>query len=213
LLLRVPERAALVVAPTSVGFNWLREAERFAPGLEMRAFWGKGNIGMLEGLVPGTVVVTSYDRVVRYGEELARNRFATLLLDEAQALKNPATLRARAVFALDAEVCVALTGTPIENRTGEIGSLFHAIAPGLLGSADPFQDRFARPIERDGDTGQRAVLARLVAPFVLRRLKHDVEKGLPARTEVRLDIELSPEAGPIIPGWAPAAWCLDLAPT
>jgi len=191
LLRRASLGPAMVVAPTSVGFNWVREAERFAPELSLRLFRGKGHEDLLTGLGPGDVVVTSYDLVGRYLDRLAGQHFSTLVLDEAQAIKNPDTQRAQAVFALSAGFRVALTGTPLENRTGELWSLFRAVAPGLLGSARSFRDRFALPIERDGDGAARARLARLVRPFILRRLKAVVAPELPPRTEVRVDVPLS----------------------
>jgi SNF2 family DNA or RNA helicase len=160
---RAERGPALVIAPTSVGFNWLREADRFAPSLAVRAFRGKGDEGVLAQLDVGAVVVTSYDLLARYSELLGQVRWSTLVLDEAQAIKNPDTRRARAAFALQAEFRLALTGTPVENRTGELWSLFNAVAPGLLGSAAHFRERFAVPIERGGDVERRALLARSLA--------------------------------------------------
>ena len=192
LLHRVKSGPALVVAPTSVGFNWIREAERFAPTLSVRLFRGRHHLDQLGGLRQGDVIVTSYELVARYAEDLAAVSFGTMVLDEAQAIKNPMTKRAKAIFGLDAEVRVALTGTPVENHTGELWSLFHAIAPGLLGSANQFRDRFVGPIERDRSTRHRALLSRIVRPFILRRLKSEVARELPPRTDVRLDVDLSP---------------------
>ena len=192
MLHRKVDGPQLVVAPTSLGFNWEREAERFAPELRVSLFRGAQHVGMLEGdLGPGDVVVTSYDLVARYSTALKERRWVTVVLDEAQAIKNPETLRARAVFGLDAGFIVALTGTPIENRTGEIWSLFRAIAPGLLGGKKGFRESFAVPIERLGRADAREALASLVRPFVLRRLKRDVAKELPPRTDVRVDVDLS----------------------
>ncbi|GMU42005.1 MAG: hypothetical protein AMXMBFR23_28710 [Chloroflexota bacterium] len=185
---------ALVIAPTSVGFNWLREAARFAPGLRVAPLRGRADLDHLEdigqGSAPG-VVVTSYDLAVRYGDVLSAIRWATVVLDEAQAIKNPATQRAKAVFDLASEFTLALSGTPIENHTGELWSLFQAIGPGLLGSQADFAKRFQVPVERHKDPRVRRALARLVRPFTLRRLKSEVAQELPPRTEVRLDVDLS----------------------
>ncbi|TNF26326.1 MAG: DEAD/DEAH box helicase, partial [Deltaproteobacteria bacterium] len=182
----------LVIAPTSLGFNWEREAERFAPSLKVSLFRGAQHVGLFEQeLGAGDVVVTSYDLAARYITDLKARRWATVILDEAQAIKNPETQRSRAVFALDAEFVLALTGTPVENRTGEIWSLFRAIAPGLLGGKKAFRESFAVPIERLGRNTAREALAMTVRPFVLRRLKREVAKELPPRTDVRLDVDLS----------------------
>jgi hypothetical protein len=191
LAARAGEGPALVVAPTSVGFNWQRECERFAPGLRPLAFRGKADLEVFEKLGAGTVLITSYDLVVRYGEPFTDVAWGTLVLDEAQAAKNPETRRARAVQALSAGFRLALTGTPVENRTIELWSLFQAVTPGLLGAQGAFRERFVVPIERDGDAERRALLASLVRPFILRRLKTDVAKELPPRTEVDLRVELS----------------------
>ncbi|MBM4319062.1 MAG: DEAD/DEAH box helicase, partial [Deltaproteobacteria bacterium] len=184
---------ALVVAPTTVVLNWQREAERFTPALRVRVLRGQAQLQLLDGLGPGDVVVTTYGLTTRYQDRLKALPFSTLVLDEAQAIKNPETQRARAVFHLQAPCRVALTGTPVENRAGELWSLFHAIAPGLLGSAESFRERFALPIERDRDQAAQELLARMIRPFVLRRLKAQVAPELPPRTEVRIDVELSRE--------------------
>jgi len=182
----------LVVAPTSLGFNWEREAERFAPDLRIQLFRGAQHQEMLTAeLGADDVIVTSYDLAARYVDALKERTWKTVVLDEAQAIKNPETQRARAIFALDAEFVLALTGTPTENRTGEIWSLFRAIAPGLLGGKKAFRDNFAVPIERLGRVSAREALASLVQPFVLRRLKREVATELPPRTDVRLDVDLS----------------------
>jgi superfamily II DNA or RNA helicase len=182
---------ALVVAPTSVGFNWVRECERFTPKLRPILFRGKAHLDRLADLGPGDLVVTSYDLLVRYEEPIGALPLATLILDEAQAIKNADTRRAQVAHRLQADFRVALTGTPVENRAGELWSIFRAVVPGLLGTAADFRERFALPIERDSNSDARATLARLVRPFVLRRLKRNVERELPERTDVTMVIPLS----------------------
>ena len=105
-------------------------------------------------------------------------------MDEAQAVKNATTERAKALRALDAEWRLALTGTPVENHLGEIWSVLRVISPGLLGSWEQFRGRFAVPIEKFGDDARRKALAALLRPFVLRRTKAEVARELPARTEI-----------------------------
>ena len=189
MLHRSKEGPALVVAPTSLGFNWAREAERFAPSLRVRITRSGTELAELGAVGPGDVVITSYGLVARHVERLAAVAWGTLVVDEAQTVKNAATLRARTLRELTAGFCLALTGTPVENRASELWSLFRLVAPGLLGSEAGFREDFAAPIER-GDEVARAGLAALIAPFVLRRLKRDVAQDLPPRTEVELEVVL-----------------------
>ncbi len=181
LLSRATLGPALVIAPTSVGPNWLREAERFAGGLRARLYRGPGRAALLAEVGPGDLLVTSYALAVRDAAALGQVRFATLVLDEAQAIKNALTRRARAIAGLDAELRVALTGTPVENHLGELWSLMRVLTPGLLGSWEHFRDRFATPIERGKDPASpRRALAAGAALFLLRRTKAEVGAGAPA---------------------------------
>jgi superfamily II DNA or RNA helicase len=183
LLERKEQGPALVVAPTSLGYNWLDEAARFAPGLSVKLYRGKERASLLEALGPGSVLVTSYDIATRDVEALADIDFATLVLDEAQNVKNALTGRAKAIRKLRARWRVALTGTPLENRLAELWGLFDALEPGLLGGWEEFSRRFARPIEVEGDRGRLDALSGLIRPFVLRRTKREVLPELPPRTE------------------------------
>lgn len=193
LVHRAPLGPALVVAPTSVVANWLSEAARFAPELKVRLYRGGGREAALRGLGPGDLVVTSYAIATMDGEALARVPFGSLVLDEAQAVKNASTERAKALRALDARWRLALTGTPIENHLGEIWSVLRVVSPGLLGSWEEFRARFSMPIEKFGDDARRKALAALLRPFVLRRTKAEVARDLPARTELVRVVRLSPE--------------------
>ncbi len=149
----------------------------------MTAYRGKGRAAQLEGLGAAAVLVTSYDVVLRDQAALAGQRFATLVLDEAQAIKNAAAKRAGAVHALSAEFRVALTGTPIENHLSELWSILHAVQPGLLGPARHFRWAYAKPIEQHGDPVALERLKQRVRPFLLRRKKSEVEAELPPRTD------------------------------
>ena len=191
LLRRASHGPALVVAPTSVGLNWVRETGRFASDLRTRLFRSKTDYPLLDGLDPGDVLITSYDLVRRHIEAFSGVQWSTVVLDEAQAIKNPGSARARAITDLNSDFTLALTGTPLENRTGELWSLFRCIVPGLLGSRKAFHQDFAVPIERDADVVQRDHLSRLIRPFVLRRLKAAVAPELPKRTEVNVEVQLS----------------------
>ena len=193
LLLRAEQGPALVIAPSSVGSVWLTEAARFAPSLLLRHYHGPGRHGLLAGLGPGGLLVTSYDVMARDVEALADIAFATVVLDEAQYVKNARSKRARAVRRLQAGFRLAMTGTPLENHLGELWSVFRSVDAGLLGSWEYFRDRFAAPIERDHDPRRRDELARLLRPFLLRRTKAQVAPELPPRTEVIRPVEMKAE--------------------
>jgi superfamily II DNA or RNA helicase len=190
LLHRAPEGPSLVVAPTSVLSVWADEIARWAPTLRVRAFSGPRRAGAIEGLAAYDVVLTSYAILPIDADALAAVRFVVAVLDEAQAIKNPDTARARAASALQADQRVVTTGTPIENRLADLWSLFRFLNPGLLGSATAFEEQLARPIERERSRLARDRLRRLVAPFLLRRTKSEVLTELPPRTETALSIEL-----------------------
>jgi hypothetical protein len=193
LLLRRAELGpALVIAPTSVVANWVEECAKFAPSLQPHVYRGPGRAALLQGLGQGSLLVTSYAIAVRDAEALAAIPFSTLIVDEAQAVKNALTQRFRAIRDLQADFRVALTGTPIENHLGELWAIFRLVTPGLLGSWEQFRQRFAVPIERHHDRTRQAALARAVRPFLLRRTKAEVAPELPARTEMNQTIELGP---------------------
>ena len=190
---RAAQGPALVVAPSSLLFNWRDETRRFVPSLDVRSYRGGSRARQLDGLGAGVVVLATYDIVARDSALLAQTRWSTLVLDEAQAIKNPATQRAQAVFGLPADARVALSGTPIENRLEELWSLFEAVCPGLLGPRAAFREDFVTPIEGDQDHERQAALARIIRPFVLRRLKREVASELPAREMVVRRIPAAPE--------------------
>ena len=182
---------ALVVAPTSLGANWLAEASRFAPGLEVALYRGSQRSRMLERLGPGRVLVTSYDLLRRDADALAKAGFHTVVYDEAQALKNPASQTARRAATVRGDFCLALSGTPVENRTEELWSLFRVLVPGLLGSLAGFRRSLGARAD-GGSADAQGEVASLVGPFLLRRTKAEVATDLPARTELIHRVELSP---------------------
>ena len=192
LLRRADQGPALVVAPTSVVANWAAECARFAPGLEVRVYRGRERGALLQGLGERKLLVTSYAIAVRDAETLGAIPFATLIVDEAQSVKNALTLRFRAIRDLRADFRVALTGTPIENHLGELWAIFRLVTPGLLGSWEQFRERFAVPIERHHERARQTALARVVRPFILRRTKAEVAPELPPRTEMNQVVELGP---------------------
>ncbi|MEL7335298.1 MAG: DEAD/DEAH box helicase, partial [Planctomycetota bacterium] len=141
---------------------------------------------------PGSLVICSYGLALRDADALASVAWNTLVLDEAQAIKNSRSKTSRAIGQIDADWTVALTGTPVENHLGELWSLFSVVSPGVFGGWDGFRKRFAAPIERDGDAVVRQSLADRLKPFVLRRTKSEVLTELPPRTEMNLYVDLSP---------------------
>ncbi|KQQ88554.1 DEAD/DEAH box helicase [Massilia sp. Leaf139] len=197
ILLRAPNGPTLVVAPTSVCTNWIAEAERFAPTLRVKLFGPGDRATMIEEAGAYDVIVASYGLLQLEAPLFAKKRWHTIVMDEAQSFKNAATRRSQAVMALQGDFKMVATGTPLENHLGELWNLFRFINPGLLGTADQFQLRFAGPIEKAQDkraeSAARARLKRLTQPFILRRTKSQVLSELPPRTEIVLPVELSAE--------------------
>ncbi len=192
-LSRTASGPILVVAPTSVCPNWIDEARRFAPTLNPVLF-GRGNREeMLENAAPFDMVVCSYGLLHQEVDSPSKVHWSMIALDEAQAIKNRETMRSRAAMRLVGDFRIITTGTPIENHLGELHNLFSFINPGLLGSADSFAEQFASPIHQTGDHEAKARLKRLIQPFILRRTKSAVLDELPARTEVTLRVEMSPD--------------------
>lgn len=189
LLERAPGGPQLVVAPTSVALNWLSEAARFAPTLRVRPYQ---QFRSLVDLGPFDLVVVSYGLLQLDADAFAAVDWRSVVLDEAQAIKNAGTKRSQAVMSLNAGFRLAASGTPVENHLGELWNLFRFLNPGLLGSQERFQQRFSNPIER-GDKNARAALKALIQPFILRRTKSQVLHELPPRTEITRKVPLSAE--------------------
>ena len=192
ILDRAKEGPALVIAPTSVGFNWMREVEKFAPELTASLYRETDRADFLESVGPNQIVVCSYGLALRDADKLAKVEWGTLVLDEAQAIKNSRSKTSMAIATIPSKWTVALTGTPVENHLGELWSLFHVVSPGVLGGWDQFRNRFAGPIEKENDNDRKSALRSRLTPFILRRTKGEVLKDLPARTEMNLVVELSP---------------------
>lgn len=190
---RAPNGPALVVAPTSVCANWIDEARRFAPTLTALEFGSGNRQEMLRNVKPFDLVVCSYGLLHQESDALAEVHWDTVVLDEAQAIKNRDTLRSRAAMRLLGDFRMITTATPVENHLGELWNLFHFINPGLLGSVESFGESFARPIQVEGSSGARDRLKRLTGPFILRRTKSEVLDELPAKTEITQRIEMTRE--------------------
>lgn len=191
LLARAPQGPALVVAPTSLTGNWFNEGQRFAPALNL-CLYSEGDDdrrkAMVRGARAGDVIVVSYALMLQASEIFVGRRWHTVVVDEAQAIKNASAKRSQAVFELEAAFRLALSGTPIENRLTELWSILQFCNAGLLGSAPRFNERFVVPIERERNRDAQRTLRRLIAPFILRRTKSQVLDELPPRTELQLAV-------------------------
>jgi non-specific serine/threonine protein kinase len=184
---------SLLVVPASLLGNWQSEAARFAPDLNLlvahpsetpRPELDKLAKAPVRHLANIDLVITTYSMVARL-EWLAKSEWSWVVLDEAQAIKNPGARQTKAVKSLRGTTRVALTGTPVENRLGDLWSIFDFINPGLLGSANRFRD-FSKTLEKR-EHARYAPLRRLVSPYILRRMKTDpgIAPELPAKTEMR----------------------------
>ncbi|MBU0499116.1 MAG: DEAD/DEAH box helicase [Gammaproteobacteria bacterium] len=181
---------ALVVAPTSLLPNWRAEARRFAPDLSVLVLHGPQRKELFPEIPAHDLIVTSYPLLARDWEELGQYAFSTLILDEAQWIKNPQSQTGVAARAIQAENRICLTGTPLENHLGELWSLFDFLMPGFLGSQGLFRRRVRDPVEKWGDDDMARRLARRIRPFLLRRTKEQVLAELPPKTEIERPLSL-----------------------
>ncbi|MDX2505829.1 MAG: DEAD/DEAH box helicase [Gammaproteobacteria bacterium] len=197
ILTRAAQGPTLVIAPTSVCFNWIDEIRRFTPTLKVKHFGFGDRQKMLDEAEAMDVIICSYGLLQAQSEKLTQVLWHTIIADEAQAFKNTHTKRSRAMMSLQGDYIMILTGTPIENHLGEFWNLFRFINPGLLGSLEGFNKQFAAVIENNPgkDVAKEASqrLKNLIQPFILRRMKTDVLTELPSRTEITLHIVLSAE--------------------
>ena len=179
------KKPSLIVCPASLVYNWESEMEKFAPSLKVRLITGNAS-DRREAVRTGKdwdVLVTSYD-LLRRDLELYRDmEFRYQIIDEAQYIKNAGTMNAKAVKAVKAASRFALTGTPIENRLGELWSIFDYLMPGFLFSYQRFKKEYELPVVRDDDRDALERLHSLIGPFILRRLKGQVLKELPEKLE------------------------------
>ncbi len=182
----------LIVAPTSVVPNWLREIERFGPALSTALWHGAGRKEQMDDLESANVIITSYALLRRDIDLLKKLDLDYAILDEAQNIKNPMSATAAAARDLNAKHRLALTGTPIENRLSEIWSIFDFVSPGLLGPLAKFEERYGKPIDQ-GDSKAAARLRASIHPFILRRTKNEVAKDLPPKIEIDKVVDLPPD--------------------
>jgi SNF2 family DNA or RNA helicase len=188
-------RISLVVCPSSLVLNWESEIERFAPSLKTIAVIGTmaERVEILNNLDNFDVCITSYDLLKRDIEIYQQKKFYYQIIDEAQYIKNHNTQNAKSVKLINGVQRFALTGTPIENSLAEIWSIYDFLMPGYLYSYNKFRQKYELPIVRSKDEKALDGLKRLVSPFILRRLKRDVLKELPDKTESIMYAKLEDE--------------------
>jgi len=192
----------LIVAPTSVVFNWMNEAERFAPSLKILNHTGNERIKESHiHFEEYDAVLTSYAILLRDFDLFLARQFNYVILDESQKIKNPASKSAKLVKELKARHRLCLTGTPVENSLNELWSQMSFVNPGLFGSLNKFQEAFVKPVQKENDKDSATFLKRTIYPFVLRRTKEVVAKELPPKTEIIHYCEMEPEQEKIYALW------------
>ena len=180
----------LIVAPTSLMANWASEAAAFVPDFKVLTFQGPARLERLGEFDTADVILTTYPLLSRDKALLMDRGWSTVILDEAQSIKNAASGVSRLVRELHCDNRFCLTGTPLENHLGEIWSLMTFLMPGLLGTIDQFNKRWRTPIEKHGDAERGGILARKLRPFILRRTKSEVATELPPRSLIEERITL-----------------------
>jgi SNF2 family DNA or RNA helicase len=184
------DRPSLVIAPTSLMYNWRMEAERFTPNLRVLVLHGTERKRHFKHLNEYDLLLTTYPLLPRDIQALLAQEYHYVILDEAQNIKNPKAQASKIVRQLNARHRLCLTGTPMENHLGEIWSLFDFLMPKLLGDEKQFRRLFRTPIEKHADQKRQHSLNTRIAPFLLRRSKQEVVKELPPKTEIIQNIEL-----------------------
>lgn len=178
------KKSILIIAPTSLIYNWASEIEKFTPSLTYKIVHGaKDEREKMIKEAEEDIIITSYALIRRDEVHYREKAFMSIILDEAQHIKNDGSVGAKAVKRLKANHKFALTGTPVENHLGEFWSIFDFVLPGHLGTRLRFRTNFEKPIVQDGNQEQAASLLKLIDPFILRRLKKDVLDELPEKME------------------------------
>ncbi len=187
---RGEKRPVLLVCPTSVVQNWVREAARFTPALKALVHHGteRGRAAAFaRSARTHALVVTSYGLLHRDLDAIRKVRWAGVVLDEAHNIKNPETRQSKAARSVPSDYRIALTGTPVENHVGDLWALMEFLNPGLLGTQTAFRRDFYLPIQAEKDAGAAGRLKAMTGPFILRRLKTDpsVISDLPPKVEMK----------------------------
>ena len=183
----------LVVCPSSLVWNWSREASVFCPNLRVLTIEGPERAERFPKIPDHDLIITSYALLRRDAEHYKGFVFSTTTLDEAQHIKNPGSQNARAACAIRSKSRFILTGTPLENSIRDLWSLFDFLLPGYLGTRKDFQERYEKPLAAGESAGVWPRLLRRVRPWMLRRRKSEILKELPAKIEQVVQVELSPD--------------------
>lgn len=186
------DRPCLVICPTSLIPNWQDEAAKFAPTLKVVALHGKDRLDRFAEMRGADVVLSTYALLPRDEAVLMPIEWHLVVLDEAQAIKNPTSIVTQLVCELKSRHRLCLTGTPIENHLGEAWSHFSFLLPGMLGDHKQFNRLFRNPIEKGDNPERKALLVRRLKPFILRRTKAEVASELPPKTEILHYVEMEP---------------------
>jgi len=184
---------ALVVCPTTLIFNWENEIKKFAPGLTYRIHHGGERLRNKEALNDFQVIITTYGTLRSDIKLLMDMPLDYVVLDESQAIKNPASKVTKAACLLRAKHRLCMSGTPLQNNTFDIFAQMNFLNPGMLGSIEFFRQEFAIPIDKFGEPDRKDHLRKLLFPFILRRTKEQVAKDLPEKTETILFCEMEDE--------------------
>ena len=174
----------LIVAPTSLMGNWLREAALFTPDLKVLILQGSERKQRFAEISGHDIILSTYPLLVRDHEVLCGQPWHYLILDEAHIIKNSKAKASQVVRTLRCNHRLSMTGTPMENHLGELWAQYDFLMPGFLGDQAAFTKRYRTPIEKHGDQEQRQRLSQRIAPFMLRRTKQQVATELPAKTEM-----------------------------
>ncbi|MBR6187737.1 MAG: DEAD/DEAH box helicase [Prevotella sp.] len=180
--------SSLIVMPRSLLFNWQDELRKFAPQLTYYTYYGTQRD--LQEALKHQLILTTYALVRNDIEQFREQQFHYIILDESQNIKNLQSQTTQAVFLLNGEHRLALSGTPIENNLTELYSLYRFLNPAMLGTSEEFNRTYATPIQHQADKEATEALRRKIFPFMLRRLKKDVLTELPDRTEQTLYVEM-----------------------
>lgn len=186
-----PQLTSLIILPTSLIYNWQKEAERFAPDLRLLIHTGNNRLRDLALFANYDLVITTYGITRMDADFLSKFYFNYIILDESQNIKNPTSKSFKAIKNLKSKHKLALSGTPVENSVSDLWSQMHFANPGLLGSYSYFQKEFVQPIEKKKDEDKAKRLQAIVKPFILRRTKDQVAKELPPKTEQVLYCEMT----------------------
>jgi non-specific serine/threonine protein kinase len=184
---------ALVVCPTTLIYNWRNEVQKFSPSLSFHIHHGSIRGRDAEELNKQNIIITTYGTLRSDIQLLIKMNFDYVILDESQAIKNPASKVTRAAGLLNAKNRLCMSGTPLQNNTFDIFAQMNFLNPGLLGNMEFFRNEFATPIDKFGEQEQKEHLRKLLFPFILRRTKEQVAKDLPEKTETILFCEMEAE--------------------